>query len=551
MIGYTCKYTPIELLHALGAQTYKIDDETNDFTYAETLTHPTLCTHAKALLEHSRDMDEMILVNCCDAIRRARDVLHASGRQDSLYFVDLPHSDTACARDRLRTALACLKETYCGHHGARFDRQAFLSACGVDTPHAPTMPYIAVMGARASRELLQFMRQTISLPLHDLTCGGNRSIGPVPPDVNTDDFDALMNWYAGELLRMTPCMRMTDIAGRRQLTEDDNLKGILYNTVKFCDYYSFDYARLQNECAAPMLKFESDFTPQARGQLATRLEAFQERIMPSKNKTQDKVQTTGGKGLYAGIDSGSTTTNMAVLNERRELVASAIVRTGAKAQNGAEAALASVCQALDLSAEDFACIIATGYGRSHIPFATDTKTEITCHAKGAHFLHPDARTIIDIGGQDSKVICLDAGGNVANFLMNDKCAAGTGRFLEMMARTLEIDMEEMSRLGANWQRDLTISSMCSVFAESEVISLIAENHSAADIIRGLNKSVASRTASMAIRAKAQAPYVMTGGVARNRGVVDALEEKLDTRIVIPDVPDLCGAIGAALSGLDA
>ena len=124
-------------------------------------------------------------------------------------------------------------------------------------------------------------------------------------------------------------------------------------------------------------------------------------------------------------------------------------------------------------------------------------TEITCHARGAHRLYPQARAIVDIGGQDSKVICLDGEGNVTNFVMNDKCAAGTGRFLELMARTLELEMDEMAAIGLSWEQELTISSMCTVFAESEVVSLIADNHSAADIVHGLNQSVAGKTAALA------------------------------------------------------
>lgn len=260
--------------------------------------------------------------------------------------------------------------------------------------------------------------------------------------------------------------------------------------------------------------------------------------------------TTKSSGLYAGIDSGSTTTNMVVINEKKEILASAIVRTGAKAQNGAKAALEEVCKQLSVQPESFAAIMATGYGRNNIPFATDTKTEITCHARGAFFLNPAIRTIVDIGGQDSKVICLDETGAVTNFIMNDKCAAGTGRFLEMMARTLELDMDQMSRQGLSWKKDLTISSMCTVFAESEVISLIADNHTDSDIIHGLNKSIAAKTASMVSRAKGTGPYMMTGGVARNKGVVDALEARLGENLYITENPDLCGALGAALFALE-
>lgn len=173
-------------------------------------------------------------------------------------------------------------------------------------------------------------------------------------------------------------------------------------------------------------------------------------------------------------------------------------------------------------------------------------SEITCHAKGAHHLYPRARTVIDIGGQDSKVICLDGNGNVTNFVMNDKCAAGTGRFLENMARTLQLSLSEMSELGLRWKKDVTISSMCTVFAESEVVSLVAANTETADIIHGLNQAVANKTASLVRRIHGEAPYIMSGGVAKNRGVVKALEEALNAEIYVPQQAQICGALGAAL-----
>ena len=154
--------------------------------------------------------------------------------------------------------------------------------------------------------------------------------------------------------------------------------------------------------------------------------------------------------------------------------------------------------------------------------------------------------MIDIGGQDSKVIRIDEEGKVVNFVMNDKCAAGTGRFLEMMARTLELSLGEMSSLGLLWKNDIAISSMCTVFAESEVVSLIADNTRPEDIIHGLNMAVAGKTLSLMKRLGSEPAYIMTGGVSQNRGVVQALEEKLGADIYVPSEAQLCGALGAAL-----
>lgn len=246
--------------------------------------------------------------------------------------------------------------------------------------------------------------------------------------------------------------------------------------------------------------------------------------------------------LTMGIDSGSAMTK-AVLFDGQEIVDFRMEPSGSTPGR--------VIHRLyeELRTPDTAFVVATGYGRALLPEADKSITEITCHGAGAAFLCPGCDTVIDIGGQDSKVINLDETGHVSGFMMNDKCAAGTGRFLEMMARTLELDMEEMSRRGLTWEKELTISSMCTVFAESEVISLIADNHMDSDIIHGLNQSIAGKTAAMAARAKGQPPYMMTGGVARNRGVVQALEEKLGAKLFISENPDLCGALGAALFAL--
>ena len=553
MIGYSCKYTPCELLQALGAEMHLLDNEAPDFELADTLTHANLCCHAKAVLQQGARERELVFVDCCDSLRRVCDALSAEHRQDFLYLLDLPHDDGACARERLKEELLRLAETYGAHSGRTFSREVFLSACRDAAAPQPQGPFLALLGARVSPQLLSFIQDKLALPVVNLTCSGNRSLEPPPPEAAQMPFPELMDWYAGALLRMPPCMRMAGIAQRRSLVEHPGLRGVLYHTVKFCDFYGFEYAALKQQLSVPILKFESDYMPQPAGQLSTRLEAFSESLPKesiSHGGSSMQPTSTPSAGLYAGIDSGSTTTNMVVINDQREILASAIVRTGAKAQNGAKAALEEICRQLGVEETAFRAILATGYGRSNIPFATSTKTEITCHARGAFFLNPATRTIVDIGGQDSKVICLDENGAVTNFIMNDKCAAGTGRFLEMMARTLEMELPEMSQRGLHWDKDLTISSMCTVFAESEVISLIADNHSESDIIHGLNKSIAAKTASMVSRANGRGPYMMTGGVARNTGVVRELENRLGAPLFIADAPDLCGALGAALFALE-
>jgi len=247
----------------------------------------------------------------------------------------------------------------------------------------------------------------------------------------------------------------------------------------------------------------------------------------------------------AGIDVGSLTAEV-VLLERGEVMHYVIMPTGANSKTAAEKAIDTALEAVDLKRSDLEFVVATGYGRISIDFADKRITEITCHGRGAFFLNPAVRTVIDIGGQDSKVISLNEKGKVLDFAMNDKCAAGTGRFLEVMAQALEVELAGLADLSRQAQNMVSISSMCTVFAESEVVSLIARGLPREDIARGLHQSIADRTAGMVHRIGLEEALMITGGVAKNAAVVEALNEKLKTDIIVPEEPQIAGALGAAL-----
>ncbi|MDQ1273315.1 MAG: hypothetical protein QG591_1945 [Planctomycetota bacterium] len=251
-----------------------------------------------------------------------------------------------------------------------------------------------------------------------------------------------------------------------------------------------------------------------------------------------------------GIDIGSMSTNGVLINDKKEILSSIIIPTGASSKKAADKTFQQILTEHKLSEREIDYVVATGYGRIKVPFANEVVTEITCHAKGANYYFPRARTIIDIGGQDSKVIKVDAKGNVLDFVMNDKCAAGTGRFLEVMARTLEIDLEDMGGLSLNGKDNVSVSSLCTVFAESEVVSLIGADHKSADICRGLHISIAKRITAQVKRVGLEEEIVMTGGVAKNIGVVAELEKNLGCKIKISDEPQINGALGAALIALE-
>ena len=255
--------------------------------------------------------------------------------------------------------------------------------------------------------------------------------------------------------------------------------------------------------------------------------------------------------VTAGVDIGSTASKAVILINGTP--AGEIV--GPSSTNPKRTAHEIYGQALSaagINESEVAYIVGTGYGRTQVEFAHKNISEIICHGRGAHFLRPTVRTVIDIGGQDTKAICIDSQGNLLDFAMNDKCAAGTGRFLEAMARSMEIPLEKMEDYYFGDGDPCTITSMCSVFAESEVINLINDGVELSRIVKGLILSLASRVSALSRRLGLIEEIVMTGGVAKNSGVLRAIEEKLGIKLQSFNGadPQLVGALGAALIAAD-
>ncbi|MHA1972094.1 MAG: acyl-CoA dehydratase activase [Candidatus Hodarchaeales archaeon] len=248
--------------------------------------------------------------------------------------------------------------------------------------------------------------------------------------------------------------------------------------------------------------------------------------------------------IVAGIDIGSLTAKIVVLNENIEIAFSKIRKVG---YNPASVASELIEEALKKVSEDkFGFLVSTGYGRRLVTQADKSVTEITCHGTGAFFVNPKVRTIIDIGGQDSKVIRLNEKGKVQDFEMNDKCSAGTGRFLEVMANALEVKLPDFGQFALSSSNPVSISSTCTVFAESEVISRINQGADRNDVIAGIHKTIANKISTLVSRVGITPVVILTGGVALNPGVKTMLEEKLNTTIEVPEEPQMIGALGAAL-----
>ena len=250
--------------------------------------------------------------------------------------------------------------------------------------------------------------------------------------------------------------------------------------------------------------------------------------------------------LFAGIDVGSLTAK-SVLVGNNGIVSYAVIDTGTNPKKAGEAVFGKVLHEAGSERPDIRYAVGTGYGRISLSFVDQTITELTCHARGAHFLDPSIRTVIDIGGQDSKVINLNTDGSMFDFVMNDKCAAGTGRFLQVMARALEIDLEAMGTFSLSARKPSRINSTCTVFAESEVVSLLASGEAKQDIVAGLHLSVARRVGNMAKRLGIHERTVFVGGVAKNIGVRNALEDFLEVHFAhLHEDPQIIGALGAAV-----
>lgn len=248
---------------------------------------------------------------------------------------------------------------------------------------------------------------------------------------------------------------------------------------------------------------------------------------------------------FAGVDIGSTMTKVVLIDREAELLSVIKGPTGAEHRQLANRVMEQALELASLQIDDVAFVVATGYGRVNVPFADRQMTELSCHARGVSTLFPDARTAIDIGGQDAKCMKID-NGRLVSFAMNDKCAAGTGRFLEATADALGIRLEDMGSISLGATERVQISSLCTVFAQQEVVALLSRGEKVENIVAGLHSALAARIATLAQRVGIEPRVVLTGGGAKNAGMVRAMREKLCCEISIPEEPLITGALGAAV-----
>jgi len=251
-----------------------------------------------------------------------------------------------------------------------------------------------------------------------------------------------------------------------------------------------------------------------------------------------------------GVDVGSTQTKAIILSEDRTILGRALINTGANVSMAAERAFREAVASTGISPEDVGYVVGTGYGRYKVNFGNAQITEISCHARGANLLFPKTRTVIDMGGQDAKGIRVGEQGDVKDFVMNDKCAAGTGRFLSNAAETVGLSLDKIGPVSLDAKKPVRLSTVCAVFVESDIMSYLAEGKTVPDILGGVHNAIAARTVALVRRVGIEPEVAFTGGVSRNIGMVKALEERLGLKVNVCDDSHFIGAIGAAIFALE-
>ena len=603
-VAYTCSYIPLEIIHAAGYIPVRLSGSPDCCNHEETDLSRNVCPYAHAILNDFRDNREtivgVIVTDSCDAMKKVFDVLHLEGNQ--VHLLSVPRKITENAVDyfagqlkelfrrmceasgteaqpaRIADSIAlyrelreqleiCRVENYFPSYAEYFafrqklyheDPRESLKRLGeiMNRPPAGSkregIPVITTGSPMPGEGIYSVIEETGFTILINDSCLDTRWDPPEESDISLseDPFRYLSRLY----LDKTPCARME---GRKRELErlealyPEQAKGIIHFRMPFCDLYGFDLVHLLDKTGKQaVLPLETDGSAQSEGQIRTRVQAFAEMIEGEHHAGQQEKRVNHTETVYCGIDIGSTTVDGVLLDDQGKILNHRIIKTGPGAEKSAWKMYQDMLEASGLSEDSIAAIIATGYGRESLDFAHDTVTEISCHARGILHLLPGTRFVVDIGGQDSKVIKIEGSGNVHDFQMNDKCAAGTGRFLEVMAGALEIDLPQMSEYSRFEGEPVPISSVCTVFAESEVISLLGKGHKAPSIVKGIYTSITNRIEGMVRRVGLEAPAAVTGGGALNRGLIEHLETRLGVRFSTPDTPQIVGAVGAALFGMD-
>lgn len=332
MINYVCKYAPVELFKGFGQDCAVLEEMPENFDKSDKIAHANLCGFGKSVIQAVLEgkVEELVLVNCCDSMRRVYDIIENTKKCKFLYMLDLPHEDNECENIKFAQSILRLKNAYERYSHRTFDRELFIKSFA--KPESERKPYIGLMGVHVSSILEKTIRENMQMDVENMTCTSGRNLIILQKDLRNMDDEALFVAYAESLLGQMPCARMNNNTRRNQLFLDPSLKGIIYHTIKFCDYYGFEYASIKNNIKVPLLKLETDFTSQSAGQLLTRIQAFAETIegsddMDPTKGISEEARRRMESGVYyvAGIDSGSTSTDVVILDQDGKIKSTMII----------------------------------------------------------------------------------------------------------------------------------------------------------------------------------------------------------------------------------
>jgi predicted CoA-substrate-specific enzyme activase len=560
-----CSLIPREILEIAGLKPIEIrPSEEPDLAggYACALCD-NICSWARHLIGRlaATDYSAIVVPASCDAMTKLHDALRVEGAAGRLFRLDVPRRDDAAGirylAGQYRQLLAALGVTDANFEEAMKRRAGAQIADSGTAPAVETQSgvRVGIAGSVFPEGIFVRSLQSAGAQVHLLRRCGMPVPRPLPSDLfEADGVEHFCTRLATHYLRAAVCPRMmgtafadflaVQVAGRR-------LAGLVVPVLKFCDGYHLAVERLKGELPPgfPILLVEGDLTTGFGEQTVTRLEAFVETLRDAGPHGTRSPAGAVGSRMAVGVDVGSTQVKAVLMDANHRLACTFIRPTTARMTESSADAMAQLLRKAGIARGDVSVLGVTGYGRKSV--ASDAMaTEISCHARGVNRFFPEPATVIDVGGQDSKVIVTDRQGRVVRFTMNDKCAAGTGRFIFAMVRALDLDFGGFSTLSLGAEAEVPVTSMCSVFAESEVISLSARGESTAGIARGINASIARRVAGMVRRIDGVPPFVLTGGVSQILGFVRELERELDAPVRVFEHALHAGAIGAALLALE-
>lgn len=550
-----CSLIPTELLTASGAELDYLSGE--DLfkgldRHSQCVFHDNLCPYVKAvydnLLESLNKYDLIIIPSGCDGLKKMYNALKTKSPAKPIFLLDIPRMCNEAAVEFLAEEFRKLAKV--------ISNSQPLSKASADVSNGFKLFQTAAnkIGFIGSNVPDKFIIETLTKNGFEIVYLNHciEKSKPTEEGLHALHTDSTLKEYARYKLENNRCPRNINAKYITELTDkvrNNEFAGLIINTFKFCDFQPFDYIQLTKliDKDFPTLLLEHEGFVKNEGQIMTRIEAFLEKL--KKNKPKAK---TSGNGIeyFVGIDSGSHATKLVCVDKNAQILFHQVIPTGVSVKESSKKAFEHLQKKLNCKNRNQFYITATGYGRNQIQDADHVMTEITCHAIGAFKKFQKPATVIDIGGQDSKVIKIGEEAKVLRFSMNDKCAAGTGRFLEVIAERLGLTLAEFSKLAGETNGTVPISNMCTVFAESEVISLIAAGHPREHIAKGIHQAIAERTVSLVKRTEGEPPYYMTGGVAKNKALVKELSKALGKDVVTADEPQLNGAHGAAIISME-